>query len=489
MGIYSYSDRYPRILSLGATMEDLNQVVQALWDLEGEYSVGWGAEGEVPARNEAEEKTKESRAVLYGDVPPDYSPDNEKIRREDQPHLLRAIRKREFRGLLVIVLGSELSKPLESLLTHGRHEITREMIRILKSSDPKLDLPSVNARDLGRVLAIAEIACREGGSAVVVCPRNRTNKIPGDIRFHFTVEEPEAIDVNYLGALTLRRKAGFLVAERLGRRLDITPPNAAWDQWSFDHQAELETLIDIELTNKDARWQFDEICEASTAWVASEQIGERDEDRAAIEPLRFRRLALTIIRMARRLSTYTLEGTPYEFTLHLPNRPIGSSPTAIAMDTAAFINFDDAEIVKDHTEMAQSCDLVMVVNPEKGTLSEINKRTDDNSALARHLEYAKRLRDAGGLWIHVKNGRVEVYGPWPRPGTSDSTDQFNEIKVTNRMDLEVTAFALRHDGFRWEAAPFVELRNHLRKAFPRERDNESIDTPFCLIRNRVLLKK
>ncbi|WP_417381889.1 hypothetical protein [Gimesia sp.] len=150
-------------------------------------------------------------------------------------------------------------------------------------------------------------------------------------------------------------------------------------------------------------------------------------------------IAVGVTRMCRRMSTWTLEGEPFECTVVL----VGQEPDAILkengarfrslieLDTPCPFNFDYEDEIRQYAEMAQGPPLLMIISARDGHLHHLaTSLMSDNSGLSHR--YFKELAGEHGIVFRVRPpAKVDIF-------------------TRDRL-------ALGYDGFQWNEAPFDKL--------------------------------
>ena len=384
----------------------------------------------------------------------------------------KLVKNEQFDGLLIILLSDEYESRLVELLSDRSFAAWSSIVDLSRA---KSSLSSEGS--LEQALAVAELVCLSGGASVVVCTRSRHKGPPLRLDkrlspFLFKVATIDEVTEAYLAALTLRRKAGFHHTFR--SHVNEAYAFGEWGPWSFDPTAECQLWIESEFSDPLARERFCSAC--------SEALSESTKNREGIELKRYskaHRIVLAAVRLCRRLATHTLEGTPFEFTVLIPKdtrdvvrfglEPVlqllsvdSSDESILLKGSDVRFNFDYMEAISNHAELAQSEALWMTVDPSDGRLLRICCWVPKDSDGARHLLFGK-MTSEGGIIIHVRRGKVEVYGG----------------SLAHHDDVEVDRFALGFDGFRWNVTPFKCLRNHLRRHFRSQRNTEALEAAIA----------
>tara|TARA_R110002049_G_scaffold46487_2_gene135236 strand:- start:6947 stop:9280 length:2334 start_codon:yes stop_codon:yes gene_type:complete len=365
-------------------------------------------------------------------------------------------------------------------------------------------------------LAIAQFVRDRGGSSLLlwqdrgqVAEQDVTGDPASDnahdpVRyFTFHIATYRELSEKLLGAITLRRKAGFQFGERRGAR-DRSGPTPAWNHWGVQPDSEVRQLMRLEFENKENYAIFDGLCRE----LSSEAVENN-------ETTRFHRVMLSAVRLCKRLANRTLEGTPFDFTVFIPAAaylPDGSqvrdedtrvhrdrwidecceatslyrepkeeqngtppdlNPVASLLDE--FIHngeggnpvsegsrtkcrpsswtpftFDFEDSAGNLAELSQSPQLALLLDPETGLLTHLLQKESVfnlDGLLFAQLEsfFSRNGPHHRGVFLQGSQGKVEIHA-----------------KLRSSLKNE-DRFVLTFDGFRWLPRPRENLRCHLQK--------------------------
>jgi len=306
---------------------------------------------------------------------------------------------------------------------------------------------------IDHALGLADRYAQRGGSAVIL----RTRKlIPADSSqtslvgtvtvSKVNVAPTELADDKLFQTLLAARLYHFVpvVQEAIKKRID--PQCFLTDNGDY-------ALRPVERYGEWLHQEFEtELC-AEAALNLFEAVFKADitaEHRAPCLP-RAWQIAIGSIRLARRMTSWTLEGEAFRCSVLLMSRERfaafmgnrGSTLTRILnFEEPVPFHLGNQKEVRSMAELAQADDLFLIVNASDGCLHVIAGPNYEGGRLneSRHLRYARLANDNAGLLLHVRDGFVEVYG--------------------------AERLWLWHDRFRWEVKPFETLRQALEHHFP-----------------------
>ena len=150
--------------------------------------------------------------------------------------------------------------------------------------------------------------------------------------------------------------------------------------------------------------------------------------------------AIGVARLCRRLSTWTLEGTPFACTVALLSadsmRAIGSATSRLSplidLRPPTPFNVRNEGAIRRHAELAQSEGLFLIVSAEDGLLHSIGTARSGENAPSRSMRHSfySWLAGNGSLVFDIRpQGGIHLYG--------------------------VTGLLLDHDGFEWAPSPLA----------------------------------
>ncbi len=179
---------------------------------------------------------------------------------------------------------------------------------------------------------------------------------------------------------------------------------------------------------------FTEACWRSICDLKCKQHTERTLLPVAIQN------AIGAARMCRRMSTWTLEGTPFACTVVLLSaeamNSIGASTSRfsrlIDLRPPAPFNLRNSSAIRDHAELAQSDGLFMLASAHDGMLHSIGTARLDREAPPREVRHSffSWLSESGALIFDIRPTRViHLYGQ--------------------------NGLLLDHDGFEWLPSPMA----------------------------------
>ncbi|MCA9063600.1 MAG: hypothetical protein KDA96_11090 [Planctomycetaceae bacterium] len=161
-------------------------------------------------------------------------------------------------------------------------------------------------------------------------------------------------------------------------------------------------------------------------------------------------IAIGVTRLCRRMSTWTLEGDPFECTVVLVGQDKEEVLKAsgerfrslIELDSPCPFNFDFEDEVRQYAEMSQGLPLMMIVSAITGRLQHIATSLLPNHSGLSH-RYFKQLAGERAIVFRIRP-----------PGKVDIFDR--------------SALVLGFDGFQWRETPFAELEMRALQHFKRK---------------------
>ncbi|MBX3418090.1 MAG: hypothetical protein KF851_10845 [Pirellulaceae bacterium] len=176
-------------------------------------------------------------------------------------------------------------------------------------------------------------------------------------------------------------------------------------------------------------------------------------------------VAFGALRMARRLSTWTLEGYPFECVVVLTSRSkeelIEENQTRfislIELEPCSF-NFSNLGLVRQYAEMAQGTSLLMIVSARDGKLHCV--------AVSRsnQISYRHFREIAGGASVVFR------------------------VRPQGRVDFfDSTGLKLLHDGFEWQESPIDFLKDVVSSHFSTLSPDFMLKCIDCLMESVQLL--
>lgn len=370
--------------------------------------------------------------------------------------LKNQILAQEFQGLLVVVVPDSKVSEFHGLIGRYAEEVRSEvlMLEYGDESYPPRDPQPHEAAAWKTAISIAELHCLQGGVSLIVLEQGASRAL-GDgrggecdrrvgppFRFH-VVDGIDEVTVT-VGPAMAGSKFDFKSTE-LRRRSEFDQSSSPGHPYKLDSSIH-EIWYSQEFSDDEARdqaWRF-----ASKVWTDD---AEPDEEQ------RVHRVVLAGLRLARRLSTRTFEGAPYECSILIGDAPklqakrdyinVFSAPED---ERAVFLNFNFWDEICDYAEMAQSLDLRLLVDYRTGQLVSIVHWSGTGETPvkgARHLRFSDEATN-GKLLIHVRGRFIEVYAhPDERAGGKSSRGE--------------TVMRLWFDGFRWRLRPFRYLKDKI----------------------------
>ena len=163
-------------------------------------------------------------------------------------------------------------------------------------------------------------------------------------------------------------------------------------------------------------------------------------------------IAIGVTRMCRRMSTWTLEGNPFECTVVLVRQATvdvlkdhGSRfRSLIELHTPCPFNFDHEDNVRQYAEMAQGMPLIMAVSATDGKLHHIATSVRQDHSGLSHRYFSDLAGDHGIAFRIRPPAKVDVFS---RDG-----------------------LVLSYDGFHWKEKPFDALVEASARHFSKRKD-------------------
>ena len=396
-----------------------------------------------------------------------------------------------FRGTLLFVISKKLIDRVSFKLSRRRADIliSAALLRDavegkpdLESGDPPISFPL----DVDSALALGYLACRSGGSAIMVVPgdpdsdsiklmrdprRNRSIdgchlKVARFGKELFTKNDHNwVIDLSYLEALTLRRRFGAKRA-RLGFQsyslVDFEKENDGsrgdYGYWSFNPVGECRYWGDSLFLRRTDRILLDDL-----AKKACEKIyGTLSEQNLT----HLKAALLCALNMAQKLSHKNIEGRPVENCLFFPfadpsMKEFEESFTKLISpkELPKRMDFDYDESIDRFVEMADSLNLMIVSclrhNEIVGIFQKKNAPWKGELHRQQLMQRAfEKVPALNGIFIYIHyKGRVEVYCSEPASGTCDDKRLF-----------------FFRENSTWEDPLYYKVRDVIKEGLPNLKD-------------------
>lgn len=350
--------------------------------------------------------------------------------------LAREISSGSFGGLLIVACSDE-DLPLVKQCIKSPEFLNAELVLLRNSDFPR----NRSFFDVVFGLGLAQKVCECGGQSVVLVSQP-INALEGARSFAFRIEDPATVDQTAFLIHGYRSRFEFSIDRslRIGTQRAFLEPTQAlryserWGKYSIDQRKEFRDLVSQEFTTVDSEQEFYDICR--------ESLPSEDEK---VKLGRSKVVALGTIRLCRRLSTMTLEGSPLSFSLVLgpchDEPPAGLNIRQLFSVGVRSFDFQNLESIRHQVEMVQSQLAIVFVDALSGKLTCVYGFTKKAQLEENRMGVLAGIGNGfRGIVVHVRGGGyVEVYG---------------------KRGLQ-----LWFDGFRWHAHPFAVLDKALDEHF------------------------